>query len=132
MSVHKDDGRTLPWTFLRRQIKPFSLAVSLATYVIFLATVLEAGVGGVYLDQGIGKVIAVAAAFATVLLWTGWWAQAKGLMDHGLLLASAVWSGVATVVLVEGSSWVFGLIAACWAIGSAGAWLLEVNDKRWT
>lgn len=29
------DGRTLPWTFLRRAVRPYALAVSLATAVVF-------------------------------------------------------------------------------------------------
>ena len=124
-----EDGRTLPWKFLRRQVRPFSLAVSVATYVIFAAMVFEAGVGE-YLDQLPGKIIGVFAAVSSLLLWVGWWGRNKRWMDQGLLIAAAVWSAVSTMILVEGSSWVSGLIAFSWTMGSAGAWLLEVRDKR--
>ena len=121
------DGRTLPWTFLRRQIRPYAFAVSLACTVIVASMFTGAGVGE-RLDQGAGKAIGIAALAAAGLLWAGWWARSKRLMDHGLLLSTAVWAAVATIVLTEGSSWPSGLLALAWSVASGGAWLLEVND----
>ena len=121
------DGRTLPRTFLRRQVSPYAFAVSLACTVIVASMFTGAGVGE-RLDQGAGKAIGIAALAAAGLLWAGWWARSKSLMDHGLLLSTAVWAAVATVVLTEGASWPSGLLAIAWGVASGGAWLLEVND----
>ena len=123
------DGRTLPWRFLRRQVRPYALAVSLATAVVFCSMLTESGVGEV-LDSWPGKAIGVAAGVTTVLLWVGWWTQRRWPMVEGLLLSSAVWASVSVVVLTEGASWPSGLLAAAWMIASSGAWLLEVNDLR--
>ena len=123
----RTDGRTLPWTFLRRQVRPYSLAVSLACAVVVVSMLTESGVGE-RLDEGWGHVIGAAALVTVGLLWAGWWARSKSLMDHGLLLSTAVWAAVATVVLTEGASWPSGLLALAWSVASGGAWLLEVND----
>lgn len=122
------DGRTLPWTFLRRTVRPYAFAVSLATAIVFCSMLTESGVGQT-LDGVAGKVIGIAAGAVTVLMWAGWWLQRPRLMEHGLLLSTAAWASVATVVLLEGSSWPSGLLAVAWMIASGGAWLLEVNDK---
>ena len=122
------DGRTLPWTILRRQVRPYAFAVSLATAVVIASMLTESGVGE-SLDSWPGKAIGVAAGITTVLLWAGWWTQRPGLMEHGLLLSTGVWASVCSVVLLEGASWPSGLIAAAWMVASGGAWLLEVNDK---
>ena len=123
------DGRTLPWRFLRRQVRPYALAVSLACAVVAVSMFTGSGVGKL-LDQGLGKVIGAAALVTVGLLWSGWWLRSKRLMDHGLLLSAAVWAAVATVILIEGSSWPSGLLAVAWAVASGGAWLLETNDGR--
>jgi hypothetical protein len=122
------DGRTLPWRFLGRQVRPYALAVSLACAVIFVSMLTESGVGN-NLDGPWGKAIGVAAGLTTVLLWIGWWGQSKPFMNHGLLLATATWAAVAAVVLQEGASWPSGSIAVCWMIASGGSYLLETNDK---
>ena len=127
MTTHSD-GRTLPWRILGRAVRPYALAVSLATAVVFASMLTESGVGE-SLDSWPGKVIGAAAGGVTVLLWAGWWLQRPGLMEHGLLLSTGVWASVCSVVLLEGASWPSGLIAAAWIVASGGAWLLEVNDK---
>lgn len=123
------DGRTLPWRFLRRQVRPYALAVSLACAVIVASMFTGSGVGKL-LDQGLGKAIGAAALITVALLWAGWWSHSKSLMNHGLLLSTAVWAAIATVILIEGSSWPSGLLAIAWGVASGGAWLLEANDRR--
>ena len=123
----RTDGRTLPWRIFHRTVRPYALAVSLATAVVFCSMLTESGVGEV-LDSWPGKAIGVAAGVTTVLLWVGWWTQRRWPMEQGLLLSSAVWAAVATVVLTEGASWPSGLLAIAWGVASGGAWLLEVND----
>ena len=53
----RTDGRTLPWRFLGRQVRPYVLAVSLACAVIFVSMLTESGVGNNL--GGIGLVIGV-------------------------------------------------------------------------
>jgi len=47
------DGRTLPWRVLNRAVRPYALAVSLATAVVFCSMLTESGVGEV-LDSASG------------------------------------------------------------------------------
>ena len=99
--IRTTDGRTLPWTFLRRQVRPYAFAVSLACTVIVASMFTGAGVGE-RLDQGAARLSNLRRWPPPGLLWAGWWARSKSLMDHGLLLSTAVWAAVATVVLTEG------------------------------
>lgn len=125
-----NDGRTLPWRVLDRVIRPFSFAVSLATFVLTLGIATDNTVG-VSLDSGLGGVVFVAASFTTTaLLWCGWWVKSTSLMTHGLLLAAAVWAAAGYVILLEGASWVSGCVALCWSVAAAGSWLLEVNGPN--
>jgi len=123
------DGRTLPWRFLGRQVRPYAMAVSMACAVTFVSMLTESGVGN-NLDGPWGKAIGVAAGLTTIVLWVGWWAQLRSWMNQGLLLAAATWAAVAAVVLTEDASCPSGAIAVCWVVASAGSWLLEVNDRR--
>jgi hypothetical protein len=127
----ESDGRTLPWRVFGRAVRPFSLAVSLATLTVtvsMLSTVpFKGAASGSWLSQ---TLVGIAGATTTFILWWGWWGKATKFMTQGLLLAGAVWSAVAAEILMEGRSWPSGLIAACWAVGSLGAWLLEVNDPN--
>ena len=58
------DGRTLPWRFLGRQVRPYALAVSVACGVVFWSMITESGVGN-NLDGPWGKAIGVAAVVLT-------------------------------------------------------------------
>lgn len=122
------DGRSLPWRLFDRIIRPYSFAVSLATFAVTVSIFSSSSVGTA-LDGGWAQlVIGVAAALSTGLLWAGWWATSVRLMNHGLLVGAGVWAAVGAEILLEGASWPSGVIALCWSIASAGAWLLEVND----
>ena len=128
--ARSEDGRTLPWRAFDRAIRPFSFAISLATFVLTLGIATGTTVG-VSLDSGLGGIVVVVASFVTTaLLWWGWWAKSTSLMTHGLLLAAAVWAAAGYVILLEGVSWVSGLVALCWSVAAAGSWLLEVNDPN--
>ena len=124
------DGRTLPWTILRRQVRPYAFAVSLATAVVFASMLTESGVGE-SLDSWPGKAIGVAAGITTVLLWAGFWARRDGWMRAGLLASAGYWAAVGAVIMLEpGVSLVSGWLALCWVVASGGAWLLEQVDRR--
>lgn len=122
-----EDGRTLPWRVLDRAVRPYSLAVSLATAVITVSILTDSAVG-VFLDGLSGHIIGAAAATTTALLWIGWWRRNTACMTQGLLLSSAVWTAIAVALTLDHYSWTSAALAYCWALASAGSWLLEVND----
>lgn len=123
-----DDGRSLPWRFWGRVVRPFSLAVSAATAVVTVWLFANGAMTSL--------LVGLSAIATTLLLWGGWWVRSAGLMTQGLLLASAVWSSSALLLwhALRSSGTlmaaVVSLLAVCWAIASAGSWLLEVNVPR--
>ena len=123
------DGRSLPWRVFGRVIRPFSFAVSLATAVLTAGIVTNQTVG-VSLDGAAGKFIGIAATASTSLLWWGWWSRSVTAMTNGLLIAAGVWAAAGAAIMFEGASWVSGCVALCWAVASAGSWLLEVSDPN--
>lgn len=112
-----------------RAVRPYALAVSLATLVIAAATVTNVAVGKL-LDGLPGNLIAAMAVATVAALWWGWWARSDRWMTHGLLWSAGVWAAVGTVLTWEGGAWVSAALAWCWVIASAGAWLLEADDGR--
>ena len=112
-----------------RAIRPYALAVSLATAVIAVAVLTDQAVGKL-LDAWPGTIVGLMAVATVLMLWVGWWARDDRLMARGLLWSSGVWAGVATVLTVEGGAWVSACLAACWCLASGGAWLLEHEDVR--
>lgn len=129
--VLHQDGRTLPWRLFERVIRPYSFAVSLATCVVTVSILTGSSDGSQHYLAGWAQLlIGVAAGGSTALLWGGWWLSKVHLMNHGLLVGAGVWAAVGAEILIEGESWPSGLIALCWSVANAGAWLLEVNDDR--
>lgn len=112
-----------------RAIRPYALAVSLATAVIAVAVLADQAVGRL-LDDRPGTIVGLMAIATVVMLWWGWWTRSDRWMARGLLWSSGVWAGVATVLTVEGGAWVSACLAACWCLASGGAWLLEHEDVR--
>lgn len=124
------DGRTLPWRVLHRTVRPYALAVALATSVSVWSVSTDRAVGQL-LDGWPGAVIAAYGVVAVVLLWAGFWASRDGWMRAGLLASAGYWASVGAVVLLEpGVGLVSGWLALCWTVASGGAWLLEKVDHR--
>lgn len=129
MTTHSD-GRTLPWRFLGRAVRPYVLAVSLATAVSIWSVSTDRAVGQL-LDGLPGAVIAAYGAVSILLLWAGFWAHRDAWMRAGLLLSAGYWAAVGAVVIIEpGVPLVSGWLALCWMVASGGAWLLEKVDER--
>ena len=126
----RTDGRTLPWRFLGRAVRPYALAVSLATTVSIWSVSTDRAVGQL-LDGWPGSVIAAYGVISIVLLWAGFWLRRDPWMRAGLLLSAGYWAAVGAVVIIEpGISLVSGWLALCWMVASGGAWLLEKVDER--
>lgn len=114
---------------LGRLLRPYALAVSLATAVITYACVQEIAVGAL-LSGSAGKVTAGVGCVSVLLLWVGWWVDHERWMRWGLFLTTGVWTSVATILAIDiGLANVNTALAACWAIASGGAWLLEAADR---
>lgn len=125
-----DDGRTLPWRMLGRAVRPYALAVSLATSVSVWSVSTDRAVGQL-LDGLPGAIIAAYGVLAVLLLWAGFWARRDGWMRAGLLASAGYWTAIGAVVLLEpGVALVSGWLALCWVVASGGAWLLEQVDRR--
>jgi len=83
----------LPWRLFGRLIRPYALAVSLATLVIVWSTTTESAVGQL-LDEAPGHMVGTVAALAVALLWAGWWMRSDRLMRAGLIWTTGVWAAV--------------------------------------
>ena len=124
------DGRTLPWRVLDRAVRPYALAVSLATSVSVWSVSTDRAVGQL-LDGWPGAIIAAYGVLAVVALWAGFWARRDPWMRAGLLASAGYWGAVGAVIILEpGVSLVSGWLALCWVVASGGAWLLEQIDLR--
>ena len=124
------DGRTLPWLVLDRAVRPYALAVSLATSVSVWSVSTDRAVGQL-LDGWPGAVIAAYGVISVALLWAGFWARRDAWMRTGLLASAGYWAAVGAVIIMEpGVSLVSGWLAWCWVVASGGAWLLEQVDRR--
>ena len=124
------ERQTLPWRILGRALRPYALAVSVATFVLCVAVIRGVAVG--QLLNGLpGLVIATTGGVSALLLWIGWWAESEQFMRWGLFWTTGVWSAATVIMWLDvGFSSVSAMLAACWVIASGGAWLLEVSANR--
>ena len=118
-------GRTeLPWLLWDRHVRPFALAASAATFVMFLLIVTDQSVWADPTGNREGAV-AVLAGGSTFLLWAGWWVPSTRLMQHGLMMCAVVFAVRGTFIGLVGDNWLTALLSYCWTLGAGGAWLLE-------
>lgn len=120
----------LSWNFFgNRKVRPYSFALSLASSVLVWSLLSESAVGAV-LDGVHGKIIGLVSALTVVLLFAGFWMRSDRMMANGLLLSTGVWSTATVTILFDVGVVPSMLLAGCWAIASAGAWLLEIAETR--
>lgn len=120
----------LPWRMFGRLVRPYAFAVSLAstiiTYAIFAGVVI-----GQLLDGLPGHIIGVIGAASVAFLWVGWWTSSDRFMRWGLFWTTGVWASIAATLGIDVGWWNVNTgLAACWALASGGAWLLEATDAR--
>lgn len=121
-------GSDLPWIAFGRQVRPYSLAVSLASSnVAYLIVSGRSAWGG--LDM-YSLVLAGAAITGTVLLWVGFWARSLPALRHGLALTAAVFAARGAYIGVTSANWATASLSFCFAIASGGGYLLEANYAR--
>ena len=120
----------LRWHVWGRKIRPYALAVSLASAVVAWAILVKHNDAGSHLESGSGVLVGWAAAAAVLLLWWGWWAQSDRTMRAGLLLTAGVFAARAAIVWLDqgtvGAAW---LLSVAWCVASGGAWLLERSAR---
>ena len=120
----------LSWQVWGRKIRPYALAVSLASAVVAWAILVKHNDAGSHLESGSGVLVGWAAAAAVLLLWWGWWAQSDRTMRAGLLLTAGVFAARAAIVWLDqgtvGAAW---LLSVAWCVASGGAWLLERSAR---
>ncbi len=117
----------LPWLIFGRKMRPFSFALSISTSVITWS-IFSGNTLGKFLDAAPGQFVGVIGVIAVLLLMAGWWARSDRLMTVGLLFSAGVWTTITAITGLETSFFgVSTMLAGCWAVASAGAWLLEVS-----
>lgn len=117
------------WEFRGRRFQPVSLATALSMLVLAVAFIRNLAVGDM-LDGPPGDVAAGAALVAAALLAAGWWGRKPPWHSAGLFLAAGVWMAVTVILLVDTGWSVSAQLGGCWVIGTAGAWLIEVDAHR--
>lgn len=120
----------LPWQAWGRKIRPYALAVSLASAVVAWAILVRHNDAGSHLENGSGVLVGWAALAAVLLLWHGWWAQSDRTMRAGLLITAGVFAARAAIVFMEGGAGtIAALLSVVWCVASGGAWLLERSAR---
>lgn len=119
----------LPWMVAGRRIRPYALAVSLASAVVGFSLLVQRDAPGDVLDSsphGLG--LGISAIAASTLLWLGFWLKSSRWMQWGLLLTTGVFIARGVYVGLDTSfSNQASLLSLCWGVASAGAYLLEVT-----
>jgi len=120
----------LPWTVLGRKVRPYALAVSLASLIVAWAILVRHDDAGSHLESEPGVLVGWAALAAVLLLWWGWWAQSDRTMRAGLLITAGVFAARAAIVFMErGAGTIAALLSVAWCVASGGAWLLERSAR---
>lgn len=127
-------GYELEGLFFGRPIRPFHLAITIATAVVGGSNLTRESV--TLLGHVPSNLIGAAAVMSAVLLTFGWWRTNESAAEWGLLIAVGVWIArgvyIATTedgLFIVGSSAAVALSVA-WAIGACGAYLLERYDHE--
>lgn len=121
-------GTALPYRLLSRAVRPFSVAIMIATATVgYQYLVFDRWAEGPW-SNAVGA-FAFAAAF---ILFIGWLVRSERIHETGLLLCAAVWAGqVASTAMAEGLDSPSVWFAFAWMVGAMGAWALESYDHRW-
>ena len=126
-------GYELKSLFFGRPIRPFHLAVTIATLVVAVSN-LFAHQDATFLNHTSSSILGAIALAAVIFLFIGWWRTNDFAAEWGLLLATGVWlSRAVYIAITENNLLVLGTLASVvlslsWAIGAGGAYLLERYD----
>ena len=127
-------GYELKGLFLGRPIRPFHLAVTIATAVVAY-TLFETGEMHWFYHSAT-HLLGLFALLSSIFLFIGWWWRNEWAAEWGLVLATGVWSSRAVYAMLAGegllvvNQWASVLLSLAWAIGAGGAYLLERYDHE--
>jgi hypothetical protein len=125
-------GYELKTLFFGRPVRPFHLAVTIATAVVALSNLTNSP--ETFLLHTSSNILGAIALTSAILLTIGWWYTNDWAAEWGLLLAVGVWLSRGIYIgLTDDGLLVLGTLAAvvlsfAWAIGAGGAYLLERYD----
>lgn len=132
-------GYELEGLFFGRPIRPFHLAVMIATASIGAVSIWLAkdpGKASEWFAHGLGATMIV----SSVLLFVGWWWRSEWCAEWGLLLATGTWVTRTAYILTSGTGFLgytntpntltvaSAFASLAWAVGAGGAYLLERYD----
>jgi hypothetical protein len=126
-------GYELKTLFFGRPVRPFHLAITIATSIVALSN-LTAINDETFLLHASSIILGLFALLASISLTVGWWYRSDWFAEWGLLLAVGVWTSRAVYIgLTNDGLFVLGTTAAvvlslAWSIGAGGAYLLERYD----
>lgn len=116
----------LPWLLLGRHVRPYALAVSIASFLLGVNIVTGSTVWGNSADHW-SIAVAFAGFLASVLLWVGFWMMHPTWLAHGLLLSAAAFAARGAYIGLVGDNWLTAALSFSWTIASGGAYLLEAT-----
>jgi hypothetical protein len=125
-------GYELKTLFFDRPVRPFHLAVTIATLVIAISNLTDSQ--ETILLHASSNLLGAFALVSAALLTFGWWYSNDWAAEWGLLLAVGVWVTRAMyIAITDDGLYKLGTIAAvtlsvAWAIGAGGAYILERYD----
>jgi hypothetical protein len=125
-------GYELKTLFFGRPIRPFHLAVTIATLVVAITNLTNSP--DTFLLHASSNVLGAFALCSVVLLTIGWWFTNDWSAEWGLLLAVGVWVTRGVYIgITDDGLFVVGTVAAvvlslAWAVGAGGAYILERYD----
>jgi hypothetical protein len=126
-------GYELKTLFFGRPVRPFHLAITIATAVIAVSLYGLGDQSG-WPEGAAAHTLATAAVFSAIALTVGWWFRSDNWAEWGLLFAVGVWISRAVYVIISESEGLLNnpilssLLSLSWAIGAGGAYLLERYD----
>ena len=123
------DGRALKsvWTFRGRQVRPGSLALTVATAGLGVNAVLHrTQLDGLW--ETVAGIVGLVAAGALV---AGWWAQSVRTAALGYQCAAWVWAFVAAVAAQQAADPLMPTVinAGAFALLAAGLWLRDRRER---
>lgn len=120
----------LPWLLWGRHVRPFALAVSVATACLCGLILTGGSVWGSPVDVWT-LLVGMMSGTATIALWVGFWLPSRDWMLHGLMLAGVTFAVRGTWIAAVSGWTTGGLLTAgisfSWVLGSLGAYMLEAT-----
>lgn len=124
----------LPWLIFGRKVRPYALAVMLASLFVAGSILIQREDAGSALDNwtAAGLLVGSLGIIAAGTLIAGWWLRSEKAMQWGLLLSAGVFGARAGFIFTSTHNWlaISAWLSTCWVVASAGAYLAESSTSR--